>query len=523
VKFTQFAVGVSALGLLVTPAVANAQAAAAEKPGSAYVQCDGQPNNMSDGETAARLLGAVTLLGLFAPPPESADASKRKFGEAGVAACSSLLSGDKQEGNVRRRIGLILGRAIHNIEAKKYDAALADVAMARNEAQAGGLLSDPYFVRSRGRAFEMIESAALIRQDRAEEARTAGLRNASAHEYSMFTLFGLPTYNDLIAAPSDEEDRVNQWRARLAPPLADIRADRLEMAGRFAEAARVREALLEFDAEHTPETNSSTAIARAAVAHALAGNMEQAAKRAADAKANSDKRKADGKPETDSAELVELLDLYTILNTAHAGDLKSARRLFSARSEWVGASLGSVLEATRRLRTGAAPDEMIGGLSRDSGDIWKAKVEEKRAALLAKDSDNKTLFYMIPSTAAARDYEAQSKAVWRTDKSKLILKTKPGETKSKMELMYLPFTAPTVAMDAYVLHAALVAQSRGHEGFVFQPIIADRIVAGSFRTGNRGQAGFSPDLFIDAKDAIAKLSPIIPSPETLKARQSARR
>jgi hypothetical protein len=519
--YSHLAAGASALSLLLTPVSASAQAAA-EKPGSAYVQCDGQPNNMSDGETAARLLGAVTLLGLFAPPPESADASKRKFGEAGAAACSSLLSGDKQEGNVRRRVGLILGRAIHNIEAKKFDAALADVALARSEAQAGGLLADPYFVRSRGRAFEMIESAALIRQDRAEEARTAGLRNAAAHEYSMFTLFGLPTYNDLIAAPSEEEDRVNQWRARLAPPLADIRADRLDMAGRFGEAARVREALLEFDAEHTPETNSSTLIARAAVEHALAGNMELAARRAAEARANSDKRKADGKPESDGAELVELLDLYNILNTVHGGDLKTARRLFSARSEWVGASLGSVLEVTKRLRAGAAPDEMIGGLSRDSADIWKAKVEEKRAALLAKDSDNKTLFYMIPSASAARDYEAQSKAVWRTDKSRIILKTKAGQTKSRMELMFLPLVAPTVAMDAYVLHAALIAQSRGHEGFVFQPIIADKIVAGSFRSGNRGQPGFSPDLFINAKEAIAKLSPLIPSPETLKARQARR-
>jgi hypothetical protein len=178
---------------------------------------------------------------------------------------------------------------------------------------------------------------------------------------------------------------------------------------------------------------------------------------------------------------------------------------------------------TKRLRTGAAPDETIGGLSREPGDIWKAKVEEKRAAILAKDSDNKTLFYLMPAAAQARDYEAQSKNVWRTDKSKIILPTKPGATKSKMELLFLPLVAPSVAMDSYVLHAALIAKSRGHEGFVFQPIIGDKIIAGSFRSGNKGQPGFSPDLFIDANDAIAKLSPLIPSPETLKARQAAAR
>ena len=100
----------SALSLLFVPV--TSATAQTEKPGSAYVQCDGEPNNVTGEETAARLIGAVTLLGLFAPPPEAADASKRKFGSDGVVACSSLLSG--KEGNPARRLGLILGRAIHH-------------------------------------------------------------------------------------------------------------------------------------------------------------------------------------------------------------------------------------------------------------------------------------------------------------------------------------------------------------------------------------------------------------------------
>jgi len=81
-KLQSLGLGASALSLVLA-----VPAHAADKPGSLHVQCDGQPNNVTSGETAARLLGAVTLLGLFAPGPEMPDASKRKFGEAGVAVC----------------------------------------------------------------------------------------------------------------------------------------------------------------------------------------------------------------------------------------------------------------------------------------------------------------------------------------------------------------------------------------------------------------------------------------------------
>ena len=91
-----------------------------------------------------------------------------------------------------------------------------------------------------------------------------------------------------------------------------------------------------------------------------------------------------------------------------------------------------------------------------------------------------------------------------------------------MELMFLPWIDPAVALDAYVLHAALIARSRGHQGFIFTPIIGDKLLAASFRTGNSGDKGLPAALFVDAKDAIAKLEPIIPSPETLKAKQASR-
>lgn len=511
-KFAHLFLGAAALSLAVMPFTAASAQGTTEKPGSAYVQCDGQPDNVTDGETAARLLGAVTLLGLFAPPHESADSSKRKFGLEGVAACGKLLSGDGQESNPRRRLGLIFGRAIHQIEAKNYQKAVDDVAMARREAEAAGLMADAYFAHSRGRAFNLIESAALVRMGRAEDARAVSLKNAGAEEYSIASLLSAPTYSDFLDKQSGEEERVTAWRTRLIPQMAGSRADRFDLVGRFGDSARLRDALIEFDAEQTPESNSSLLMARAAVAYALAGNVALGAERAKAARANADKRRLDGDPEADASELVELLDLYNIVETYRSGDLKTARRLFSARSQWLGPSLGSVLEVNRQLRRDAAADELIGGLAKSPEDLWKDHVDSTRAELLAKDKDNKTLFALAPGERSFKLYQAVAKNVWRTDKSKIIIPTKPEKTKSQLELMYLPLTDPVVAMDAYVLHAALIARSRGQQGFVFAPVISRNIIAASFRSGNRGAKGFPAELFVDANDVITKLSPLIPQP-----------
>jgi len=495
--------------------------AAPAKLGSAYLQCDGQPNNMSDGEAAARLLGAVTLLGIFAKAPESADASKRQFGAAGVEACSSLIDGEKKEGNPSRRIGLILGRAIHQIEAKNYDAALADVARARSEADAAGLTRDPYWQRSRGRSFDQLEAAILLRQGKAQDAQALSLRGGEAQRYALFGLLDLADYADFTAKPSPLLDEHLAALSHLWWVGGIARSQRLEQVGRFAEAAKLQDAMADYDAANSPELNSSTLLAMTAVSHALAGEWEVAAARAAAARANNEKRIAEGKPENNASELVELLDLYGIIDTAHGGDLKTARRLFSARSQWVAPSFGATAEVNRRLRQGAAPDELIGGLAKSPEQLWAERLEAKKAALLAKDSDNKTLFALLSPAMSAQAYTALSRSVWQTDKSKLILKRK-GDEKSPLELMYLFNAAPEVAQQAYLLHAALVSKARGFSGFVYQPVIADKLFAGSFRPGKPGDKGFAPELTLNADEVIAALKTVIPDPATVKAQQASK-
>ncbi len=514
------ALGVAAAPLLAQTAPAPTSPPV-EKPGSLHLQCDGEPPNVTTGESAARLLGAVTLLGLFAPPPEAPDAAKRKFGAAGVDVCSLLISGPKQESNIPRRLHLILARAIHQIEAKNYDAAIADAALARQESAAAGLTADPYFARSFGRAPDLIEAAARYRKGQLEQARDLAVKSVTPLPHSLFGLLSPPGYMLSARVGSDDEQRLYSWRSHSAATVAVGEAGRLEEIGRFADAAHVRDAIVEFDRVSTPASVSSIWLAQAAVSHALVGNKAVAADRARAAQANFDQRKADGKAEANVAEFIELMDLYNIITSASAGDVKTARRLFAARSQWVAASFGSVVEVTRRLRSGATDDELIGGLSHTPEQLWADREATLRAATFGKDSDNKTLFWLIPRQHSAGEYEAIAKRVWRTEKSNILLApSKPRTDGSKLETLFIYGINAEVAMEAYTLHAALLARARGQQGFVILPIITDDVVAAAFMSGNKGDPGLPDVLFNDSATVIADLSPIIPDPETLKARRA---
>lgn len=517
------AVGIAAL-LSVAPAFAAPVTPAApdpaDKQGSFYVQCDGQPNNVSGGESAARLLGAVTLLGIFAPAHEAPDASKRKLGAEGVAACTTLIDGAGKEGNPQRRIGLILARAVHQIEDKKYDAALADVALARQEASNAGFTNDRYWMRSRGRSFGQLESVALARMGRAADAQAAALATTDQVTHSIFRLIGTPTYTSFLRTGSPKESAYMAARSHAYLIAVLVEADRLDELGKFAAAATARDALLDFGRTSNPETLGSQLMGQSAIDHALAGERAKAVELATAARANAEKRRGEGKPDADQAAFVETMDLYGILTMMADGDMKGARRLFAARSQWVSVPFGAVLETVKRLRVGAAPDELIGGLARTPDEIWGDRASLATAEAKAQDIDNKSLFRFIEGVESARDYEAISGRVWKTDKSKLIVKTKtPQKGSIAFDLLYLPLVPPVAAMDGYMLHAALLAKARGDDGFTVTPILSQNIVGARIATGKKGAPGFAEPMFNNADEVIADLSQVIPSPETLRLRK----
>lgn len=497
-------------------------AAAAERKrlGSLYLRCDGQPNNMTGAESFARLLGAVTLLALFAPSPEAADPSKRLFGEKGIDACSRLLDDPTQETNGFRRVPLILARAVHQIEAKNYPAALADIERARGEAKVIGLVGNPYFDRSMGLSFDNLEAQTRLRMGDAQAAQDVSLRRVDTLTYSFVPLLYASDFGLHLRGLSPRAEKLLVSRARLDPVFINDYANRLEEAGRFADAATQREALIAAVERLKGEKTWSGMYAVAAISHALAGNWDKAATRADFARKNMDERAAAGDPEEAAPRIVEMLDLHDVLARAQAGGLAEARRSYAARSRWTVSSFGAIVEADRRLRAGAKAEELTGALAASPEALWEERRSNRMAAELKSDTDNKTLFQSIVPYAQIGDFEGRSKDVYRLDKSRMMgLK---ANEKNDFWSIYAIYAPVQVRMDAILLHAALQAQKRGKQGFLIGGLPSGLSVA-SVQFVDRAEAGLNTDQVIDAAEVVAELGKVIPSPLELETRRKAKR
>lgn len=516
---SKFLVGVAGASLLVTSSMTSAQSR--NDGPSDYLKCDGQPNNMTTGESLGRLIGAMTLLSIFAPPPEGANPAARLIGHDGITACSRLIDGvgGDPESNPQRRVPLIIARAIHHIEAADYTAALADVAKAREEAAAAGLAGNPLYERSTGRGVAMIEAHARLRLGEIEEARRVALSGIAGQRHSLFGLYGYYAFNEFSNVRTADEDLYYQSFSRLLPPVTYIYAARLEETGDFAQAALLREDMIGLLDVLESKERSSSGYATASLAQGLAGNWERSNHLAELARTNMETRIREGNPENNSSVAVEILDLQTVLRAHAEGRTAEARRLFSGRSAWPGVSFGALVETTRRLREGASEAELIGPLAMTPEALWTRRRESELASMIEKDKDNRTLWRHLRDAPTIASYRAISREVWRMDRSRLL-----GRPNLEgWQDLRMPYQGGVLAgLDGMILHAALQARHQGKPGFVLLTSPSNPTFA-LVRFGAPGDRGISEGRFIDAAAAIAELEPLIPSPEAVRAQQQAER
>ncbi|MEP3421236.1 MAG: hypothetical protein ABJN35_05850 [Erythrobacter sp.] len=511
--------GVIAAGLMNAGVVQ-----AAEREPSLYLKCDGEPNNMTGGEQFARFLGAITLLGLFAPSPESPDSEARLFAEEGVAACSQLIDEEDGEGNVVRRVPLILARALHQIEAKNYEAALADVELARAEATAGELVGNPYFDRSMGLSFNNIAAAAHLRMGNPSLAREISLSRISEMRYSFVPGLYADDFGRFLKDMSPEAEIRNRTAGQIMPAFLVTYASRLDEVGRFADSARVSEAFIEVVDSIGEGPRSSVPYARAAIAHALAGDWEQANTWGDLARSNMNTRIQEGQPEENSSRVVELLDLFSVLQLANDGDLTIARRTFAARSQWTVPSFGSVLAANRLLREGAEEDELFGSLTMSADEMWQERYDNLMAAELQSDTENDDLFDLIVSYAKVDEFEDRARRTHRVERSRMMA----DEIDEDGQWSIVASGNIQSAFDAIVLHAALQARLKEKDGFTImlttpQPGYGGPVTVGFARFFDRGEPGANAVTFIPADEVITELGEVIPTRDVVRLRQRERR
>jgi hypothetical protein len=503
---------------------ANDTAKPSKPEGSLYLQCDGNPDNMSAGEAIVRLVAITAIVGLFAPQPEEPDPAKRLFGEAGVASCTALIEGPKKEGGFERRIPLILARALHRIEAKDYSGALTDVELARQDARTAGLMENPYFQRSVGISFDRIEAIARIRLDDLAGARQATFGNVDTKAYSFFPLVSTMTFPQ-FGLPDDRELQLLSHRAKF--DISDLwqKAGRLDELGRFEESAVIVNGILD-DNKRLKSTDPNadrdvgpSMYAWLALANAFAEKWDEAQTYAAAGRERMKALENAGKPADNKAGIVELFDFYDILKLMHDGDVAGARRSFGARSEWTSPSFGELLEVHKRLSVDIAPQERMGLLTRTVEELRQERRDNMLAVMLESDKNNKSLFSNILPYANPADFEGLSKQVWNTKNTRIIDK-KPLKD-SNLYAVTIPDGNPMAGLDGMILHAALQAKARGKQGFIFYRLPSTLRLA-MVEFVDPTDPGVFDQRYSHADDVIASLRRFIPSPDELAARKKKR-
>lgn len=471
--------------------------ARAERTPSAQIRCDGLPDNVTAGETAARLLGAVTLLGVFAPAHETPDASRRLNGEDGIAICAEAL---RIESNDIRRAQLILGGAIHQIEAGHYDAAITEARRVSTDRPA--FVATGPFQRSLRLGAMEIEALALLGAGRLEEARAKAFDMAAAAPYDLAISARVWRFAQLTGNFGAREQAFYDNLIRLFPAALFERAMARELAGDFRGAAADCDLWIELERTVESDQVGMTIRAHGAIAHALAGNAARAEVLAEEARTA-----LRANPESSSATTTtELLDFYTVWKTAHDGRAADARLLFSSRTTWLRPSPGAVTEVARLLQQGVAADSLTGALAGNPERFRTELLERRRRELL----DDKNRFAAIPAFQAQGAYDRFAANVWRTDRSRYFLR----DDNARIHARYLSVARDgwgTPAGYAVLLHAALTARAQGKTAFMLLP--ARNTLAGTFvRFGNSGDPNMIGPMTFEAARVITDLSPVIPQP-----------
>ena len=477
--------------------------------GSVFLRCDGAPAHRTAAETAGRLLLIMATAGL-AGPGELRDTSKRLKGGEAVTACDAALAG---ESDAIRKVQLTLARAVHQIEAKNFEAALSD---ARNApALAGKDGEELGFKHSLLLSSYDLEAQALVRLNRPAEAEIAALKLAAASPYDLLAQQQAARFIGLTPAMTPDKQVFLDRYARIAPRGLFQLANAAEWTGDYKASAEALKAYLElvaaFSNEKEPAPPMPAIEARLAVVLALAGDLTRSDEIAAGARKKVDDMVRSGKALTMQnviAEAEEFLDFQAIVVKAASGDIAPARVAFTGRTRWLSPTAAVVADLTARLRNGAKPAELTGALARDPAEIRSTGLAALAGSIAETANAEAMLYAAIRPLMSADQYSYWNSDIRDVADSDYLVKRKPKDNYTG-EFFYMKRPNGIATGDALLMHCALLAKHRGLKGFVVFPA-RQRLEAAYMQFGNPDQPGFPALAFLDADTVIAALAAEFP-------------
>lgn len=469
------------IALALSASVAFAGAAEAKGP-SIWVQCDGYPKPTASGVKLLRGLAALGTLGLTGLP-ETFNPEGRAHGEAGVAACTAALADSAASGNWLRRVTLGQGLAIHQLEAKKPEAALAAIDAAL--AAAGENRSNPYFARSSGVSLDILRGIALLQLGRAEEGLASVRRAAEARPWSARVKIVALGMLGLDPAVEPVEFTLAEELRRLDPSSAKVPASMYLRGGRYAEAWRLYKAQMamgteagetisdsglpvrQLKSDFTDQLLAAFAAARAGEGAAANEIMEGALKEARASAAILAKFRG----EVAGPQLAEhekaltagierwrgAVDAAALLA---AGDAAGAQAKLIAGTEWPASPLLGDLAADIRARLPA--DQRKGLVAIEPAEL-RAKLGDNREAALAR-MVGMDLFEILPQPEDENRLNGFSKQIGFGLKGTGFKSKKLPSGLTRIEFVGT-VSSPMAVEEMTMLRAARLATEAGHKGF----------------------------------------------------------
>jgi hypothetical protein len=438
----------------------------------------------------------------------------RLSGAAGAEACDRALGADD---NPFRRARLGFARTIHYLEADRAEDA---VRSARDyPAQIGARGEEWGIARTLGSAATALEAEALFRAGRIEEAEDVAVRAADAAGLEIVGLNRTTPYLFLTPRLGEAKRQVLERIARLLPDRLVVLAHMQSFAGDHRAAAATFGAFVETlraalppDSPRIPDV-----LAMQAVFTGLAGDMTEAGRQATAAQAQLDAGLRAGLVDAPQhARADELLALEQVIAQAAEGRMAEARRLFSGRGEWLQTPRAVIVTIMERLEAGIEPGERSGLLARAP-----AEVRQEAFANYANQMRNPERIHGLYTWAAYQaldaDYRGDARRVWRISPRPAFLVTNnptagwPDGSRFEALSGTANATGSLADGEALLLHAALIARSRGLTGFAVV-LRRTHTTEMKLRFGNIGEPGFPAQATVDAGQVIATLAPHIPEP-----------